>query len=253
MMINQIKELIHSVVAEIKKEKRKILSAEKKDISLSTDKYINDRIASFLKNSFPYPVLSEENDIKTNYLNYDQCFWILDPLDGTLNYSRDIPLSCISIALWRKQQPVLGMIYDINHDEMYIGVLENELGLTAGVWKNNAEISVSNTEKINTGILSTGFPSWRNYERESLYSFILLVQQWKKIRLVGSAALSLAWVASGRFDAYIEEDIRIWDVAAGLALVKAAGGDILCIPGKRENFVTAIATNGIIKAKDLLP
>ena len=76
---------------------------------------------------------------------------------------------------------------------------------------------------------------------------------WKKVRLFGSAALSLAWVACGRCDAYVEEDIRIWDVAAGLAIVKAAGGEVnVGVNKKRKNYVTAVATNGKIKVGDVL-
>ena len=109
--------------------------------------------------------------------------------------------------------------------------------------------SITNPEK---GVLCTGFPSWRNFNDESLSLFLKKINKWKKIRTIGSAALSLVWVARGWADAYIEEDIRIWDVAAGLAIVKAAGGEIYLKENDRPNFVTAIATNGKISVKELL-
>ena len=159
---------------------------------------------------------------------------------------------CISLALWKKKQPVLGIIYDFNHDETFIGVNEkSEIYEEVGAWLNGHLITVSKIQKKTQGVICTGFPSKRNYKKDSLDEFVKRIQEWKKVRLIGSAALSLAWVACGRADAYIEEDIRIWDIAAGLAIVKAAGGEVYFQAGEKPNFVTAIATNGHISLGEL--
>ena len=174
-------------------------------------------------------------------------------MDGTLNYSRSIPISCISIALWQRQKPVIGIIYDFYHDEMFTGAVEQSpIHGKVGAWLNNEPIMTAHVQDKKQGVICTGFPSWRDYGNESLYRFIKKVQGWKKVRLIGSAALSLAWVACGRVDAYMEEDIRIWDVAAGLALVKAAGGNVYFKANERSNFITAIATNRHIPIKELM-
>lgn len=235
------------------RKKGAILSEIQKDISLSTDKYLNKEITTFLQSNFPYPVLSEESKEQLDFRDYDDYFWIIDPLDGTLNYSRSIPISCISIALWQKQKPVIGIIYDFYHDEMFSGAVEQSpIHREEGAWLNNEPIMTAHVLDKSQGVICTGFPSWRDYGTESLLKFVKKIQDWKKVRLIGSAALSLAWVACGRVDAYMEEDIRIWDVAAGLALVKAAGGNVYFKANERSNFVTAIAANKNLLIKELL-
>ena len=114
------------------------------------------------------------------------------------------------------------------------------------------KIFVSTVATTQQSVLATGFPVKREYDSGSLNKFINQVQQFKKIRMIGSAALSLAYVASGVYDAYYEEDIMMWDVAAGVALVKAAGGDYFLKPGKKENSVVCGATNGAISISSLV-
>jgi myo-inositol-1(or 4)-monophosphatase len=233
-------------------DKRSILSEIQKDISLSTDKFLDKEITTFLQSNFPYPILSEESGKQVDFRDYDDYFWIIDPLDGTLNYSRSIPISCISIALWQKQNPIIGIIYDFYHEEMFIGVTgKTPIHGKTGAWLNQQVLTTSDIDNKEQGVICTGFPSWRNYGTESLLSFVKKVQDWKKVRLIGSAALSMAWVACGRVDAYMEEDIRIWDVAAGLAIVKAAGGNIYFKANERSNFVTTIAANKYISIIEL--
>jgi myo-inositol-1(or 4)-monophosphatase len=230
-----------------------IIAEVKKDISLSTDKYLHNEITNFLQSNSSYPILSEESEGQSDFREFDDYFWIIDPLDGTLNYSRSIPIFCISITLWQKQKPVIGIIYDFSHDEIFTGVVsKSEVCREKGAWLNNEPIMTAHVLDKSQGVICTGFPSWRDYGTESLGRFVKKVQEWKKVRLIGSAALSLAWVACGRVDAYMEEDIRIWDVAAGLALVKAAGGNVYFKANERSNFVTAIATNKNISIKEIL-
>ena len=223
-----------------------ILTQDKKDIKLAMDIELHKEIKQFLENNYEYQILSEEEDSIYNFDEFDHYYWIVDPLDGSLNYSRKIPLYCISIALWKLDQPIYGLIYDVSRNELFRGLVPDKLADN-----NGKRVSVSSLNKVDKGVLFTGFPSWRNYNDSSLYDFNSKIQKWKKLRLLGSAALSLAWVSCGRGDAYTEEDIRIWDVAAGLALVKAAGGAIYINKRERKNFVTAIATNGQISIQEL--
>lgn len=250
---NHLITFLKSLKIKISDECKYVLKEKHKDISLSTDKFLNKEITSFLQANSTFPILSEESIKQIDFYGHDDYFWILDPLDGTLNYFRSIPISCISIALWHSKKPIIGIIYNLNQEEIFVGVTEtSELSDRIGAWLNDDSISVSEIQNKNQGIICTGFPSWRNYGTESILNFVKKVQAWKKVRLIGSAALSLAWVASGRTDAYMEEDIRIWDVAAGLTLVKAAGGEIYFKANKHPNFVTAIATNGKISVEELL-
>ncbi|MBT6113895.1 MAG: inositol monophosphatase [Candidatus Marinimicrobia bacterium] len=240
-LINYIVELGDSI-----KDSTAIIKSDNlKDIKLNLDAEINSKIILFLKKQFSYPILSEEETKQLSFNNYEDKVWIVDPLDGSLNFSRGIPISCISIALFNGGKHEFGCIYDFNRKELFVAE-ENNCIL------NKNKITTSNIKEKSKGILCTGFPSWRNYENESLNIFLHQIKDWKKVRAIGSAALSLAWVARGWVDAYMEEDIRIWDVAAGLTLVKAAGGGIFIKENNRTNFVTAIATNGHISVRELV-
>jgi len=224
---------------------RSTISEINKDIKIAADQKLHKEIESYLYQHYSYSILSEEDQRSNSYTSFHESLWIIDPLDGSMNFSRQIPLSCISLCLWEGEHPNFGCIYDFNRDEVYVA---SDRSCTL----SKKKITVSNISKIHHAILCTGFPSWRDYQDESLSKFLQKIKNWKKIRAIGSAALSLAWVARGWVDAYFEEDIRIWDVAAGLALVKAAGGEIYLKENERPNFVTAIATNGKIPIEELL-
>jgi len=238
---------LESIRAELKYIPKEVISQKGKDISISADTLLNKRIKKWIQAKTDYPVLSEEDKNQMNFLEYDDFLWIIDPLDGSLNYYRSIPIACISIALWKKNQPILGVVCDLNLNEIFIAVSEKtDFSDQVGAWLNSTPIGVSKIKNVNEAVICTGFPSSRQYDTESLIVFSKRLQQWQKVRLLGSAALSLAWVGCGRVDAYVEEDIRIWDVAAGLAIVKAAGGDIQLHSSKKKNYVTARASNGKI-------
>lgn len=251
---SQIKiiDFIKKLKEEIQSQSAILTEKKQRDIITSVDKYLNNRLVPFFKRHFTYPVLSEESKLKIDFREQDNYYWIIDPLDGTLNHYRSIPMSCISVALWRKQQPVIGIVVDLNHDAAFLAVVEkNEITDKVGAWLNSSPITVSKIEKKSEAVICTGFPSNRDYDTESLLAFSQRVKEWQKVRLLGSAALSLAWVGCGRTDAYIEEDIRIWDVAAGLAIVKAAGGEFELQTGEKKNFVTVKAGNGIIPLSEI--
>ena len=165
--------------------------------------------------------------------------WIVDPLDGSLNFSRSIPICCISIALWKGVEPLLGVIYDFNRDECFVGLVNSKCEL------NKKEITTSNVKEKYKAILATGFPTNTDFTQNELQKIVIDIQQFKKIRLLGSAALSLAYVACGRVD-YYYENIKIWDVAAGLALIKSLGGVVHFTKPKNDMTLTVQASNPYI-------
>lgn len=216
-----------------------VRSNQGKDLKLRADVEAEKLIFQRLRGGSRHPILSEENGADDG-IRSGETFWVVDPLDGTVNYSRGLPLACVSIGLWRGDEPVLGVVHDLDSGVCYSGVVGE------GAWCQDEGMRVSGVTETSQGILTTGFPSSRDHGDASLSAFVRGVQSFKKVRLLGSAALSLAWLAAGRVDAYREDDIWLWDVAAGLALVKAAGGEILVQPGNSNWQRCVRAANGRI-------
>ena len=133
--------------------------------------------------------------------------WVVDPLDGTANYSRNIPLCCVSIAMLSDAKPVLGVIYDLNNDELYQGSINTSACL------NGRAISVSKTKKTQEGVSVTGLPNDTDYSDEATMEMIKNFQNWRKVRMIGSAALASVYVASGRADLYMEDKSYLWDLS----------------------------------------
>lgn len=189
----------------------------RRDIKLAADRAAEAVILDYLTAETGMPALSEEAG-EVGGAPVNGLRWVVDPLDGTANYSRGIPLFCVSIALECEGEPVLGVIHDLSREETFSGTV----GLGARL--NGAPISVSRNADPARSIFATGLPARRDFSAESLGDFGRSLARWQKVRLLGSAALSLAYVAAGRCDAYAEQSIMPWDVAAGIALVRAAGG-----------------------------
>lgn len=193
---------------------KKIKSQMGKDIKLELDQKSEEIIIDLLQKQFNYPILSEEIGL-TKEIENENPFWIIDPIDGTLNFSRDNPISCISIAFWIDKEPIFGVIYDFNRDELFTGYV----GM--GAWLNNNKLKRQEKKDKSQAILATGFSTYIRHDYDTIKKFVSKVQEYKKIRMIGSAALSLAYVSCGRFDAYIEDGIKLWDVAAGISINKA--------------------------------
>lgn len=211
-----------------------------KDLKTRADIAAQELILSHLQSS-GIPVLAEEDTGSSPAsIDLDRPVWLVDPLDGTLNFSRGFAMAAVSIALWDKGAPVLGVIHEIHHGRIYAG----EIG--QGAWNGGNRMAVSTVDDVGKAILSTGFPSGRRYDTDSLLGFVKSVQSYKKVRMLGSAALMLAHVAAGHFDVYEEDDIYLWDVAAGLALVAAAGGRFTMVPGSGDFKYRVRASNGRI-------
>lgn len=171
------------------------------------------------------PVIGEEIGGDASLLGRDELYWAVDPLDGTFNYLRGMHGACVSIGLWRGRKPVLGVVYDFWREELYAG------GAGLGFTFNGRKQAPRWAPDVARAVLCTGFPSGMDRGGAAVRGFVEQVQKFKKIRMLGSAALALAYVASGRADAYYEESIKLWDIAAGLALVEAAGGHVRVEPG----------------------
>jgi len=197
-----------------------ILAEPGRDIKLQADRDAEEVILTSLGASVN-PVLAEESG-ELGEIDPAKPFWIIDPLDGTMNFSRALPFCAVSIALGTVDTPMLGVVYDFNRDDLYSGVVGE------GAWRNGAPMRVSSITETSRAVLTAGFPVNFVYEDAPLIEFARMARSFRKLRMFGSAALSLAYVAAGLADAYAEDDIMFWDVAAGMALVEAAGGHVRC-------------------------
>ncbi len=160
--------------------------------------------------------ITEEETVRQQEAEFT---WIIDPLDGTTNFLQEIPFYSVSVALQYRDETVLGIVADIEHQAVY------SAWKGGGAWRNNRPIRVSARESIAESVIVTGFP----YAADDVVPpmigvFDYFLKNAKGMRRLGSAALDLAYVAGGRLDLYYETTLHAWDVAAGILLVREAGG-----------------------------
>jgi len=217
----------------------KKISSTDRDIKLQADIEAEKIIKDIINNDSSFGILAEESGMSSEESYKD--LWIVDPLDGTANYSRNIPLCCVSIAMLSDAKPVLGVIYDFNNDELYEG------SINTSAYLNGQAISVSETKKTQEGVLVTGLPNDTDYSDEAMMEMIKNFQNWRKVRMIGSAALASVYVASGKADLYMENKSYLWDIAAGAAIVNAAGGEALILNQNEKFQVDIRFSNSIIK------
>ena len=196
-----------------KLNEKEIYSEEGRDINLQLDRETEDLLRKKLELT-NIPILVEEFGGEESFKSER---WVIDPIDGTANYFRGLDQCCISIALMDKNEASVGVVYNFNNGEMYAAAKG------FGCYLNDSKVTVSNIDQKNKASLTTGFPASETIE--SQYDFLEDLKGWKKIRMFGSAALSCAYVASGKCDYYAEKGVYLWDFAAGICLVKEAGGD----------------------------
>lgn len=189
---------------------------EAHDIKLDLDVRSQELITRMLLERFPDHAIYGEEGIAGNQASEFQ--WIVDPIDGTVNFFYGIPHFCISIALRRGDEILIGVIYDPMRDEMWQVARGGQPTL------NGAPIRVSPRTQLSDAVLSVGFSKTITTINSGLPLLEKYVKRARKCRLMGSAALDLAYVACGRLDAYIEQAVSLWDVAAGKLLVESAGG-----------------------------
>ena len=206
-----------------------------RDIKIAADTESERIIIDYLKKNSDFSILSEESGfIKGDEEGFT---WIVDPLDGSFNYMRGIPLCCVSIGLWQNKEPVLGAVYEFNHSELFSGIVGK------GAWLNALPLKVSSISKKEKAVLCTGFPVNMEFSLENMQTFINNALSHKKTRLLGSAALSIAYVASGRTDIYQERDIMLWDIGGAIPILLAAGGKLDMKKSEKEYSYYISASN----------
>ena len=227
-------------------EKLQVSSKGPSDFVTSSDKKVEKIIIEELtKSRKKFSVLSEEigelkNSDKDNY-------WIIDPIDGTVNFLHGIPHFAISIALKSNKEIVSGLIFDPIKNEMFLAEKDQ------GAYLNNQKITVSKRKKIRESLILTGGPSFSEKNRSEVFKEYIKISEHtlSPLRKMGSASLDIAYVAAGRADGYFQRNLKYWDIAAGIILVKEAGGLISDYCGK-ANFISEkkiIASNSSINTK----
>ena len=207
------------------------------EVDHASEKAIIDVIS---KNFPDHYILSEEAGEIVQDSTYK---WIIDPIDGTVNFAHHIPICCISIGLEVDKKMVLGAVYNPFLNEFFIA--EKGKGATL----NDKTIQVSSKEKVENACLVTGFPyTYLDEPNGPLQVFERFIRKGIPVRRLGSAAIDLCWVACGRFDGFYEHKLQAWDSAAGFLMVEEAGGKVTDLRGKPYSPYQPgiVATNGII-------
>ncbi len=191
------------------------------------DKTAEKQLVEGLKSILPgSQFLTEEGTIEYTAGEWE---WIIDPLDGTTNFIHNIPVFCISVALRKNQEIVLGVIYDPNHKECFTAIKNK------GALLNGLPIRVSKAPSMATALIATGFPH-RNFDGMDAYvsSLSYFFYRTRGLRRMGAAAIDLAYVACGRLDGFFELKLNPWDIAAGVLLVTEAGGRVGDFEGNQD-------------------
>jgi myo-inositol-1(or 4)-monophosphatase len=227
------------------------------DIKLDLDVRSQKLIQKALYAAFPEVALVGEEGVAGD--PQSEYRWVVDPIDGTVNFAYGIPHACVSIALQRRgpngkrtlypdgYETLVGVVYDPFCDELWSAIAGQPARL------NGRVIRVSRRQKLPEAIVSIGFAKTRKNLEATLPYFTDLVHRVRKLRIMGSAALALTYVATGRFDAYIERGIRLWDIAAGGLIVESAGGEFWREPVPGEHAYRMIASNGLLRRRLRVP
>ncbi|HTI61439.1 inositol monophosphatase family protein [Mucilaginibacter sp.] len=185
---------------------------------------------------------------KTTTKTGDRYNWIIDPLDGTTNFIHGVPTFSVSIALQEYDELVIGVVYEINLDECFYACKGSPAYL------NGQQIRVSNIPAVGGSLIATGFPYY-DFEKQQAYMelFTELMKSCHGLRRLGSAAVDLVYTACGRFEAFYEYNLNAWDIAAGVVIVRQAGGEVVNFKGGSEvlNTRELLATNGKITQEAL--
>jgi myo-inositol-1(or 4)-monophosphatase len=255
----QLEPLTHKVVEIAKeagafiREQRKTFSSDKieikglNDLVSYVDKTAEEIIVAALAKILPGAgFLTEEKTINRTGERYN---WIIDPLDGTTNFIHGLPVYSVSIALQEFDELVLGVVYEINLDECFYA------WKGAPAYMNGLEIKVSRCTTVAESLLATGFPYY-DFGKQDAYIelFAELMKSCHGLRRLGSAAVDLVYTACGRFEGFYEYNLNAWDVAAGIVIVRQAGGEVVNFKGGSEvlNTRQLLATNGRITKEMLI-
>ena len=189
--------------------------------------------------------ITEENTSDKGSKAYN---WIIDPLDGTTNFIHDVPVYSISVALAKGEEILVGVVYELGRKELFTA------WKNGGAWLNGQPIRVSGENTLSKSLIATGFPYY-DFQQMDAYINVLkeLLKSTHGLRRMGSAAVDMAYVACGRFEGFFEYGLHAWDIAAGILLVKEAGGQVVDFKGGDDYLFgeTIISGNAYIH-KDLL-
>jgi len=252
----ELKEITNKVINIAKdagafiREQRKTFSPDKielkglNDLVSNVDKTAEEQIVAGLQTILPEAgFITEEKTINKTGERYN---WIIDPLDGTTNFIHGLPVFSVSIALQEYGELVAGVVYEVNMDECFYAWKDSP------AYMNGNIIKTSDSPDISKSLLATGFPYY-DFSKQPAYInlFTELMKSCHGLRRLGSAAVDLAYTACGRFDAFYEYNLNPWDVAAGVLIVKQAGGHVVNFSGGDEVLETRelLATNGKITAE----
>ncbi|MBI1341671.1 MAG: inositol monophosphatase [Terrimonas sp.] len=223
-----------------------------KDFTISNKEGINNLVTeadhaaekaifSVIRESFPdHYLLSEEAGAIAQDSNYK---WIIDPIDGTVNFAHGLPLCCVSIAIEKEGEMIMGAVYAPVLHELFLA--EKGKGATL----NDKPLRVSHETDVWKSCLVTGFPyTFLDMPNGPLDVFDRLIRKGVPVRRLGSAAIDLCWVAAGRFDGFYEHKLQAWDSAAGFLMVEESGGTVTDFSGNRYSPYQPhlVATNGKI-------
>jgi myo-inositol-1(or 4)-monophosphatase len=215
------------------------------DFVTEIDHKAEKQIIEIIKKAYPdHQIIAEESG---SHAGRDDCVWIIDPLDGTYNFLRGIPHFCISIGFQFKGKIQHGLIYDPLIQELFVASKGD------GARLNDRRIRVSNTTKLEQALIAVGFPT-RTPDQLSGYQgmFNNLLPQVCNVRCTGSAALNLAYVAANRFDGYVQKNLHPWDMAAGILMIKEAGGSVADWNGEENYLENGHIVSGTPKIFSLL-
>ncbi len=208
------------------------------------DKEAEELIKNLIAKKFPNDkFICEESCPSVDNLNRKIRYWVIDPLDGTVNFSHKLPIFCISICIIEENEPVEGIVYNPIMKYTYYAKKGS------GAYKNNKKILVSKIKNLYNSLLITGFPYYTYTNPKNVFKlFNRFATTAQAVRRLGSAALDLCMVAEGIFEGFWEENLQVWDVAAGSLIVKEAGGKVTDYFGKNNYLFgkTIVATNGKI-------
>ncbi len=213
------------------------------ELVTQADEEVQHFLTEAIRRNFPgHAILAEEDLGETQQGNERTPFrWIIDPIDGTTNFTHGVPPYGISLALQHEGRTVVGVVYDVPHDELFTAVRGG------GVYVNGVRACVSSTATLREALITTGFPYREmGHLEEYLEALGRVMRATQGVRRPGAASIDLAWVACGRFDGFFETGLSPWDVAAGMLLVEEGGGRVTDFHG-RPNPTFArqlLATNG---------
>jgi myo-inositol-1(or 4)-monophosphatase len=225
LLITKVEAIARSAGAFLRQEQKnfsqdrvslKSLNALVSDVDKNTEKQLVRDLRALLPEA---GFLTEEGT--TRQATSDEYYWVIDPLDGTTNFVHGLPIYSVSIALMHNDEPILGVVYEVGMDECFSAYKDG------GATLNGKKITTSSTSNLSEALLATGFPYYDftgvDGFQETLAYFY---PRTRGIRRIGTAAVDLAYTACGRFEAYFEYGLSPWDVAAGILLVREAGGQV---------------------------